>query len=134
MDLIKQLSDPALLETMTIGDKINAGLMVTLIGMSITFIALLILWTAIVVMTKLLVKKPKPEVAVVAHQMPAVTETQVAPEVEDDEALIAVITAAIAASLKTSIHNIVVQNIVRVPDETPAWAKTGRVDQMNARF
>ncbi|MCK8059545.1 MULTISPECIES: OadG family protein [unclassified Fusibacter] len=133
MDLINKLSDPALLETMTVGDKLTAGLMVTLIGMTITVLALLILWGAIVVMTKLIVKQPKQAVQVVKHE-PATVKSVVVEETEDNDELIAVITAAIAASLKTSIHNVVVKNIVRIPDETPAWASKGRVDQMNARF
>jgi sodium pump decarboxylase gamma subunit len=134
MDLINNLKDPVLVQSMSIGDKLTAGLMVTLIGMTITVLALLILWGAIVVMTKLIVKKPKEAIQVVKQEAPAVKAVVVNDDSEDQDELIAIITAAVAASLKTSIHNVVVQNIVRVPDETPAWARNGRVDQMNARF
>lgn len=134
MDLINNLKDPVLVQSMSIGEKLTAGLMVTLIGMTITVLALLILWGAIVVMTKLIVKKPKEATQVVKQEAPAVKAVVVNDDSEDQDELIAIITAAVAASLKTSIHNVVVQNIVRVPDETPAWARNGRVDQMNARF
>ena len=68
---------------------------------------------------------------------PAVAATPVqasaAPE-EDEEELIAVISAAIAAGLGTSMHNIFVKNIVRVPDATPAWGQSGRIEQMTTRL
>ncbi|AOY78221.1 hypothetical protein BJL90_04120 [Clostridium formicaceticum] len=49
----------------------------------------------------------------------------------DDTELVAVITAGIAASLHTSTHNIIVKNIIRVPDTTPVWGKLGRIQQIN---
>jgi hypothetical protein len=36
--------------------------------------------------------------------------------------------------MNTSIHNIVVKNVVRVNDHAPSWAKTGRIEQINTRF
>jgi sodium pump decarboxylase gamma subunit len=133
MDLINNLKDPATLELMSAGDKILGGIMVSVIGMTITVLCLALLWGAIAVMTKVLVKKPKTQPVVVVPNA-APVQVAIIEETEEDEDLIAVITAAIAASLNTSIHNIVVQNIVRVPDDTPAWAKSGRIEQMNARF
>lgn len=59
--------------------------------------------------------------------------TAVEPE-EDEEELVAVISAAIAAQMGTSMHNIVVRNIVRVSDATPAWGQSGRMEQMNSRM
>lgn len=51
----------------------------------------------------------------------------------DDGELVAVISAAIAASLGSQ-SKIVVRNIRRVYDPTPVWAKTGRTDVMASRF
>ncbi|MBJ2356564.1 hypothetical protein, partial [Sphaerochaeta sp. S2] len=88
---------------------------------------------AISVVSKILqsaeAKKSKPEkLEVIEKAVPTVVEE------DEDEELIAVISAVIAASLNTSIHNIVVKNIVRSNDHSPSWAKTGRIEQMNTRF
>ena len=45
---------------------------------------------------------------------------------EDSEELVAVITAAIAASLHRSTHDIVVRFIRRIPAITPVWNRTSR--------
>lgn len=141
MELIYSLKDPAVVASMPLGDKLMAGLLVSAIGMTITFIGLIFLWGMIVLMTKLLVRKPKDSPVVVAPEKTIALEKAATSltassttDSEIDEELVAVITAAIAASMRTGIHNIVVKNIVRVPDETPAWAKNGRLNQMNTRF
>ncbi|RKD20956.1 hypothetical protein BET04_08935 [Caminicella sporogenes] len=83
-------------------------------------------------MSKLLnTSKPKEE-TVEVKSVPTSQVNVSVPEVEEnDEELVAVITAAIAASLNTSTHNIIVKNIIRIPDTTPVWGKAGRLEQMN---
>ncbi|NLV87948.1 MAG: hypothetical protein GX021_01080 [Tissierellia bacterium] len=44
----------------------------------------------------------------------------------DDEELIAVITASIAASLGVSVPEINIKSIRRIPQRTPIWAQAGR--------
>ena len=91
------------------------------------------LWFAISILTSVFKaldksnKKPEPVQKV--NNIVAVEETE-----ENDEELIAVIAAAVAATMNTSIHNIVVKNVVQVNDHSPSWAKTGRIEQMNTRF
>ncbi len=140
--LIDSLKDIETLQAMPMGEKLLAGLAVAFIGITITFLGLMLLWGAIALMSKLLYKPVANPVKVINQTKPqdmAVAKVEgaspaaIAGEAQEDE-LIAVITAAVAASLKTSIHNIVVRNIVRIPDETPAWARSGRVDQINGRF
>ena len=53
---------------------------------------------------------------------------------EDEEEIIAVITAAIAASLNRSTHDIVVRSVKRVPYNTPAWNRIGRNQQIAGRL
>lgn len=48
----------------------------------------------------------------------------------DEEEIIAVITAAIAASLNRSTHDIIVKSVKRVPYNTPAWNRAGRNQQI----
>lgn len=47
----------------------------------------------------------------------------------DDEKLVAVISAALAASLGVSIPEINIRNIKRVSQLTSAWAEVGRIEQ-----
>lgn len=142
MKLIESLKDAETLQAMTMGEKLLAGFSVAFIGITITFLGLMLLWGAIALMSKFLYK-PVADPVKVINQSNAqsgagangqlASQAVVSEEAQDNE-LIAVITAAVAASLKTGIHNIVVRNIVRIPDETPAWARSGRVDQINGRF
>lgn len=106
------------------------GLLITALGMVVTFAALIVLSFMLDLMKLLFYKEPTKAPVKVETQPKAVTEST-APEKEDGEELVAVITAAVAASLNTSTHNIVVRNIVRLPDSTPAWGRAGRIDQMN---
>jgi len=126
-------SEPSSIELLTNADKTLLILFVSGLGMAVTFAVLLFLWFCIVVLTAVMKsassKKTKPS------PLEQVKKTeQAVQEVEEDEELIAVIAAAVAASLNTSIHNIVVRNIVSVNDHSPSWAKTGRIEQMNTRF
>lgn len=52
----------------------------------------------------------------------------------DDEELIAVITAAIAASLNRSTHDIVVKSVKRIPNRTPTWNRASRNQQIATRL
>lgn len=137
-ELLSNFKDPNLITSMTLSEKITASLYVTLIGMLVTFTALVILWGLTVFYSRLVrnaeerknanqVKDVKPAPQAAAAAAPVQTE-------EEDEELIAVIAAAVAASMNTSIHNIVVRNIVRVGDQTPAWGRAGRAEQMHGNM
>ncbi|MCT4565936.1 MAG: OadG family protein [Maledivibacter sp.] len=131
LSLVDRLADPEIIKTMTIGEKTMASLQVTLLGMAITFVALMILWGLIIIMTKLLHTTQPTKKATNAVKPAPAPEVKPQEDLGESEELVAIITAAIAASLNTSTHNIVVRNIVRVADATPAWGRAGRVDQMN---
>jgi sodium pump decarboxylase gamma subunit len=134
-DLLKLLqTDPESISTLTSSEKILIILFVAGLGMAVTFAVLLFLWFSISVLSSILAKaenKTAKPSKVKEVEVPAV---EVVEEEDEDEELVAVIAAAVAASLNTSIHNIVVKNIVRVNDQSPSWAKTGRIEQMNTRF
>lgn len=132
LEILSKLKDPALIHTLSIGDKFLGALMVTLLGMGITFSSLILIRYLTSLLSYVVMKiedKNKVNVEVLATTNADVHEEIV--EEEDDEELIAVISAAIAASLNTSIHNIVVRNIVRTEDATPAWGQAGRMQQLN---
>jgi sodium pump decarboxylase gamma subunit len=119
-------------------DTMVYTLIVTLFGMGIVFIVLVLLQYVLEGM-RVIFYKDKDEqgkaVKLVEVKAPAAVAVQPveAPAYEEDEELIAVITAAIASSLGGR-SSIVVRNIRRVDDMTPAWAKTGRNEQMASRF
>ncbi|MDN5299140.1 MAG: glutaconyl-CoA/methylmalonyl-CoA decarboxylase subunit delta [Clostridiales bacterium] len=123
---------------MTIGERVAATLYVIILGMGITFTALVLIWGMTALLSRIvqnIEKKSQPAV------MPAPKAAQAAPaaaavevEAADQSELIAVISAAIAASMHTSMHNIVVTSIRRTGDSTPVWGQMGRSDVMNSRL
>lgn len=135
--------NPETIEALSIGERIGTSLFVTLLGMGITFVALIAIWGMTVLMSRIIISmenknKPVPA-ATVQVSKPSAAEPVAAPgpgpqAPEEDENLIAVLTAAIAASLNTSMHNIVVRNVRQLPDATPAWSRAGRSEQMSSRF
>lgn len=133
LSLLDKFKDPEIIGSLSLGDKMLASLQVMILGMGVTFVALCILWGLIIIMTKMINSTPKEATKVVKTPVEVATPSVVVEE-DNQEELVAVITAAIAASLQTSTHNIVVRNITRVVDATPAWGRAGRVEQMNSRF
>jgi len=135
-EIVKMLtSDPESISTLTDSEKIILILFVAGLGMAVTFAVLLFLWFCISLVSRILAaaekKAVKPEKL---EKVVTPQATEVIEDNEEDEELVAVIAAAVAASLNTSVHNIVVKNIARVNDHSPSWAKTGRIEQMNTRF
>lgn len=113
----------------------SEGLIVTLLGMGVTFTALIALSFLLDLLRIIFYREPKKETVQVVEEKPVEsTVEETAEEGVDDEELVAVITAAIASSLQTTTHNIIVRNITRVQDVTPAWGKSGRIDVINSRF
>jgi len=139
MTLLDKLADPNLLEQMTTSEKLSASFQATVLGMGITFAALIIIWGLTVLLKNVVLSiEGKKDSGVKVVNTPQKKTEKVSEvveeEVTDDEELIAVISAAIASSMETSVRNIVVKNIVRVNDDTPTWGKVARIDQVNSRL
>ena len=138
MNLMDKMKLASELANMSPGEKFLASLQVTIFGMAIVFVVLFVLFLVIKLLELLLHKtdskskdkEEKQKAVAVAQVGSAEDRTE---ETREDEELVAVITAAIAASLHTSTHNILVKNIVRIADETPNWGKLGRIQQINTR-
>lgn len=120
------------IDTMTMGERFLGSMQVTLLGMGIVFMGLATLYFSIVIMQKVLNKSTPDKVIQPKHD--SVVEEDVIEETVDDTELVAVITAAVAANLNTSTHNIIVRNITRISDQTPSWAQMGRVDQISNKL
>ncbi len=129
MDLSKLMqlfSSPETIESLQLSDKIYASLITTLLGMGITFSALVILLFVISFMHKLTVKPETAKKATVSSEIPQ-------KEGNEDE-LVAVITAAVVATMRCGRRNIMIRNIKRVNDFQPQWNRTGIHNQINSNL
>lgn len=130
MDLLARFADPETLKTMSIAQRLTAGLITTILGMGITFTALVILQFIISMMAKFTAPKVvKSEVEITPAPEPVVATEQ--EKSDDNEQLIAAITVALATQLQTATSNIVIRNIRRVEESSPTWNRIGLAEQMN---
>ena len=125
---------------MSILDKLGFAFLIMLIGLMIVFFGLIILICLIKLMSIIvgaLTGKKKeqaaPAPAPVVVPEPVAEAAAEETGLENDE-LIAVITAALAAFNKDGNKTLVVRSVRRAAAKTPAWAKAGRADQLAIRF
>ena len=125
---------------MSILDKLGFAFLIMLIGLMIVFFGLIILICLIKLMSIIvgaLTGKKKeqaaPAPAPVVVPEPVAEAAAEETGLENDE-LIAVITAALAAFNKDGNKTLVVRSVRRAAAKTPAWAKAGRADQLASRY
>jgi len=131
-ELLTQFANPETLKALSLGNKLLAGLVTTVLGMGITFIALILLQFLISWMDRLVNRSSTDEKTAVP-----VPEILTVPGVNnqvDDGELVAVITATLAMQMKTSVDTIVIRNIRKIEDRSPLWNRAGIIEQMNSRF
>lgn len=134
-ELLATFSNSDLISTLSMGNKFAASLITTVLGMGITFTALIILLFIISWMDKILNRVPvAANIPVIATETTRETSPVKAEIITDDKEIIAAITSAIAMTLKTSTSNIVIKNIEKIETTTPAWNRTGIIEQMNSRL
>lgn len=122
---------------MTMAEALQTGLSTTVVGLAIVFSVLIILMLVLMLFNKIFgktekkatVEQPKPAAPV---SVPAVNHTASAEESEEE--LIAVLTAAIAASLNTSTYNLRIKSYRRIQSNAPAWNKAGIKETIDSRF
>ena len=115
-------------------DNLLFGLGVTAVGMLVVFFGLIVLIGLIKIMTLLSQsKKPKEKEAVAPAPVaaPAPVEAEAAAPTQDD-VLIAVISAAVAAAMGEET-GFVVRRVRRISN-APAWQRAGRDEQVYSRF
>lgn len=122
---------------MSLSEALGEGLMVTAVGLIIVFSVLIILMLVMMAMKKIFYKEPQ------ANDKKAETQTAdthsgetADAEVlnEEDPNLIAVLAAAVAASLNTSAYSLKIKSYRRVGNNAPAWNKAGLRDTIDSRF
>ncbi len=114
---------------MSLLDKLSQGLPIAIIGYVMVFVVLAILWGVIELMRVILTpKKTKvAEVKPVENSVQNVVEEE---QVEEGE-LVAVLTAAVAASLNTSTYNLRIKSFKRIDTKNNAWSNASRNDAIN---
>lgn len=134
-ELLAKFANPDVMQTLSTSDKLTAGLITTLLGMGITFSALVILQFVISWMDKILnnsrIQSEKPTAPPAAEPEPRQAPNDA---VQDDNELVAVIASVIAMKMKTSVDKIVIKNIEKIEDHSPAWNRAGIIEQMNSRL
>lgn len=134
LSIMQRFADPELIKQMGMSDKMLGSLITTILGMGITFIVLALLWGLITVMTKVLNISDKPQKTIsVTPAAPAAVSGQQKDQEAEGTSLIAVITAAIAASLQRPVQTIFVKNIRRSTDNMPSWARAAKQEQIDSR-
>lgn len=131
-ELLSQFADPEVIHTLSVADKLIAGLVATILGMGITFTALIILQFVIVLMDKL-IKQPQKH-STEKPQTVKSTKPSSDPDSSTNGELIAVISSVIALQLKKPVNNIVIKNIEKTNTPSPAWNRAGVIEQMNNRY
>lgn len=122
---------------MSLSEALGEGLMVTAVGLIIVFSVLIILMLVMMAMKKIFYKEPqandkKTETQTADMQIDGKAETEVLNE--EDPNLIAVLAAAVAASLNTSAYNLKIKSYRRIGNNAPAWNKAGLRDTIDSRF
>ncbi len=130
VELLMKFSDPELIKSLTTSEKLTAGLITTVLGMGITFVALVVLQFVTAFMEKLAVTKEEVPAAPVNEPAQAASQDTSDDQAQNEE-LIAVLSAAVAMQMQTSVSNIVIKNIERIEDNSPAWNKAGIMEQLN---
>ena len=120
----------------TLGKAFSMGGETAVIGMGIVFSVLIILMIVLYLFRVIFYREKsaaKPAEPAPAETAPVIVAQPEEPE-EDEDELIAVITAAIAASLNTSTYKLNIKSIRRVDPGRPAWNRAGLNETINNRF
>ena len=113
----------------TQGDLIAEGLVTLVVGMSVVFLALLSLVVILEISGKFFssLKKKDNDKELSTPVVEAITLAPTTATEIDNQELIAVITAAIAASMGTSTDSFQVRSLRKTNN---VWSMTGRVEQL----
>lgn len=119
-------------EYLSIGDS----LVITLFSISMVFLVLVVISIFIALLKNLDGKEKtqtREETKIVTKSSPEILETE-EDSIKNDEELVAVISAAVAASLGVSVPQINIKNIKRVNNDSPAWSRAGRQEQVYSKL
>lgn len=131
-EILDQMSHD--ITALTFGEKMLGGLAATVLSMAIVFLVLVLLIGIIKAMDSIVNPKSKQENEESNEFDNIQSYEQEQEPSEDISELIAVISAAVACSMGVSESKIRVVNINRVGNDSPTWAKNGRLEQLQNRL
>lgn len=114
----------------SLGEALATGGETTVIGLAIVFAVLIILMIVLMLFKVIFYKAPKKQ----SEPAPVTENAEPVKEDMDESELIAVLTAAVAASLNTSTYNLQIKSYRRTDNKMPAWNKAGVTETINNRF
>lgn len=123
---------------MSVAEALGEGLQVTVVGLCIVFSVLIILMLVLMAM-KVIFYKPA-QTSAPNKAASKIEPEPTKPKTEDNKSeidegeLIAVLTAAVAASLNTSTYNLNIKSYRRIGNSSPSWNRAGLNDVINSRF
>lgn len=117
-----------------LGDSVSIGqsLMITVFSMAIVFIALLVISYLIDGLRAIASKDNGKKT--VEEKLEIEEKKDIVEENSNEEELVAVIAAAIAASQGIDVSDVKISSIKRVPQNTPVWSRMGRQEQIFGRL
>lgn len=121
-------------------DILESGSKVMVLGIAAVFLALTIIVLVINILKKAVSKestteKKDKDINVEDNKLDEKQSTvTIDNEVTDNSELIAVITAAVAASLNRSTHNIIVRRVERIRGNRSQWNKAGRYEHFSSKL
>ncbi|MDD3612731.1 MAG: OadG family protein [Eubacteriales bacterium] len=121
-------------------DMLESGSKVMVLGIAAVFLALTTIVLVINILKKAVSKestteKKDKDINVEDNKLDEKQSTvTIDNEVTDDSELIAVITAAVAASLNRSTHNIIVRRVERIRGNRSQWNKAGRYEHLSSKL
>ena len=124
---------------MSLLEKLGQGVPIAIIGYVMVFVVLGILWAVIELMRVILSpkgqKKSKEQAVTTKTPQTSLSDVAVEEVVEteqvDEGELVAVLTAAVAASLNTSTYNLRIKSFKRIDTKNNAWSNASRNDAIN---
>ena len=120
---------------MSLSEALSIGVQTTVIGLLIVFAVLVILMLVLYAMKYIFASKTKQaETVQKAEPQKVQAPTAVVSDDADDEELIAVLTAAVAASLNTSTYNLKIKSYRRVGNNAPAWNRAGLNEVIDSHY
>lgn len=140
LGIMERFADPALFQSLTLGEKVSGGLVTTLMGMGTTFVILAMLWFVIAMTSKIIKRSEKraadtatASTAEVSQLATTAAGDQSVVKAGDDE-LVAVLMAAIAASSGAEyVNKLRISKISRIAGSRPAWNMAGSADTIDSR-
>lgn len=123
---------------MSLTEALSEGLQVTAIGLIIVFAVLLILMLVMMAM-KVIFYRPETKESKVGEEKSnvdvnaSIVESK-SGDVQNDTELVAVIMAAIASSMNTSVSNIRIKSFKRASGVSSPWNRAGVKETIDGRF